>query len=121
MLKRIVVLFLICFTATFTLAGVQKQTDVKGFVVNVTSDCLLVVSIDHEAEIVRLAGVAYANDQGKPNGGTRDFIRAMVLNKSVRIEELGEDQRGDILGRIYVDKNCLNEALIQAGLAKPVR
>ncbi len=119
MLKRIVVLLVVCFFPTVSPAGVQNHAEIKGIVVNVSSDGLLIVSIDHRAEIVRLAGIAYPNEEGQADNGVRDFVRALVLNKTVRIERLGKDHWGNILGRIYFDQSCLNEALIQAGLAEP--
>ncbi len=65
------------------------------------------------------ANIAYPNEAAQADNGARDFFRAFVLNKTVRIERLGKDQWGNILGRIYLYKSCLNEALIQAGLGEP--
>ena len=121
MLNRIVVFLMICFTATFAFAGAQHESGVKGYVVSVTRDCLLVVSIDHEAEIIRLAGIAYPEDETLANGNLREFIRAKIANKTVRIERLGRDRRGHTLARVYRDRQCLNDSLIQAGLVQPAR
>ncbi len=121
MLNRIVVFLLISFLPGFSLAGVQNHADMKGFVVNVSRDGMLIVSIEHRAEIVRLAGIAYPDEDERGIDDIIDFVRAMVLNKTVRIERLGKDQWGNILGRIYLKTNCLNEALIHAGLADPAQ
>lgn len=121
MLKRILIIsFLLYFFPVLSHAGVQNCIEVKGFVVNVSSDGLLVVSIDHQAKIVRLAGVAYQIVNKIVDSDVRDFERKMVLNKKVRICCLGKDQLGNILGRVYFNDSCLNEALVQAGLAKAV-
>jgi endonuclease YncB( thermonuclease family) len=121
MLNRIVVFLMICFTATFAFAGTQHKSEVIGYVVYVTRDCLLVVSIDHEGEVVRLAGITYPEDQTQAQGDLREFIRARVENKNVRIERLGQDRRGNTLGRIYHDGQSLNDSLIQIGLVQPAR
>lgn len=119
MLNRIVALLLVCLFPSFTLAGVNHRAYVKAFVVNVSDDCQLIVSIDHRAEIVQLAGIDYSNNGFRQMRDARDFVRSNVMNKNVRIELLGKDPRGNLFGRIYIDKFCLNEALIHAGLAKP--
>lgn len=119
-LKRIAVLLLVCFAPTFALAGVGQKDRVKGFVVNVSDDCQLIVSIDHRAEIVRLAGIDFSNGNYREKLDARDFIRSRVMSKTVRIKIEGKDYRGNLLGRIYIKKICLNEALIQAGLAETV-
>jgi endonuclease YncB( thermonuclease family) len=119
MLNRIAFLFLVCLVPAVALAGVQKRTEVKGFVVNVSDDCMLIVSIDHEAQVVRLAGIAYPQDQGRHLQDAIEFVRSMVMSKKVLIESLGTDPSGNILGRIHIGAICLNDALIQAGLAQP--
>lgn len=83
------------------------------------SDGTLIVSIDHRAEIVRLAGISFPKDGGEGNHDAIALVRAMVLNKTVRIQSLGKDLKGYILGRIYCGDRCLNEVLIQNGLAQP--
>jgi hypothetical protein len=119
MLNRIAFLFLVCLMPAVALAGVQKRTEVKGFVVNVSDDCMLIVSIDHEAQVVRLAGIAYPQDQGQELQQVREFVRSMVISKKVLIECLGRDVSGNILGRIHIGAICLNDALIRTGLAQP--
>jgi endonuclease YncB( thermonuclease family) len=119
MLYRIVVSLLICLMPICVLAGVRHQEYVKAFVVNVSRDCQLIVSIDHQAEIVRLAGIDFSNEDFRKKEDARDFVRSRVLNKTVRIELLGKDPRGNLFGRIYVKQFCLNEALIHEGLAAP--
>ncbi len=118
MLNRIVLFLLIWLSSAFSLAGTQNHVEVKGIVFNVCDDYSLVVSIDHRAEIVVLSGIAFAKDDGQDNQGVRNFIRALVLNKAIRIQPLGRDPWGHLLGRIYFDDICLNDALIRAGLAK---
>lgn len=119
MLNRIALLVLVFSSLTFSLAGAQNQKEVQGFVVNVASDCTLVVSVDHRAELVRLAGITFPNEGRQDNHAAKAFMRAMVLNKTVRIQSLGKDFQGYILGRIYCGNRCLNEALIRNGLAQP--
>jgi endonuclease YncB( thermonuclease family) len=119
MLYRIAFSLLICLMPIRVFAGVTHQGDVKGFVVNVSHDCQLIVSIDHQAEIVRLAGIDFSNEDFREKADAREFVRSRVMNKTVRIELMGKDPRGNIFGRIYVKQFCLNEALIQEGLAAP--
>jgi endonuclease YncB( thermonuclease family) len=117
MLNRIVVLILICLMPIPSLAGVQKHIEVKGYVLNVTSDCLLIVSIDNEATTVQLAGVGYPDDDVYDFKDAREFVRTMAMSRTVRIERIGYRSRV-LLGRVYIDNVCLNDALIQAGLAQ---
>jgi endonuclease YncB( thermonuclease family) len=121
MLNRIVLLALVLSSLTFSLAGAQNNKEVQGFVVNVAGDGTLVVSVDHRAELVRLAGITFPNEGGQDSHAARAFVSAMVLHKTVRIQSLGKDLQGYILGRIYCGNRCLNEALIQNGLAQPAQ
>lgn len=75
-------------------------------------DCTLVVYIDHRAEIVRLDGISFPNEGGEGNHSAIVLVRAMVLDKTVRIQSFGKDLKGYILGRIYYGNSCLNEALV---------
>ena len=118
MLNRIVVLLLLCLMPTSSLAGVQERIEVNGYVLNLSSDCLLIVSIDNEAAIVRLAGVAYPEDDRRYFNEAREFVSSMAMSKTVHIEYLGRDRSGIKLGRVHIDNVCLNDALIQAGLAQ---
>lgn len=119
MLYRIVALLLICLSPSYILAGVRSHEDVKGFVVNVSNDCRLIVSIENRAEIVRLAGIDFSNENFREKLDARNFVRSRVMSQTVRIEIEGKDARGNLLGWIYIKKLCLNNALVQAGLAKP--
>jgi endonuclease YncB( thermonuclease family) len=117
-LNRIAFLLLICFSPALALAGVDQEAGVKGFVVNVSNDCQLIVSIDHHAEIVRLAGIDFSDENPRDKQNARDFVRSRVMSKTVRIEPVGKDHRGNLIGRVYINKTCLNEALIREGLAE---
>lgn len=118
MLNRIALLVLVILSLTFTVAGAESIKEVQGFVVNVASDATLIVSIDHQAEIVRLAGITFPEDGGEDSHAAIALMRAKVLNKTVRIQSLGKDLKGYLLGRIYCGDSCLNEVLIQEGLAQ---
>jgi endonuclease YncB( thermonuclease family) len=49
----------------------------------------------------------------------RRLCRKMVMNKSVTIEPMGSDRLGQKLARIYIDGSCLNDELLDKGLAMP--
>ncbi len=117
--NRNLLLLLVWLSPSFALATVQDTATLEGNVVSVSVDCRLIVSIDHQAEIVRLFGIDYSNEESRRIQDAREFVRSKVMSKTVRIEHLGKDSRGQIIGRIYIDDCCLNEALIQAGLAEP--
>ena len=119
MLNRIAVLLLIFLIPTPSLAGVQERTEVKGYVLNVSSQCLLIVSIDNEGAIVRLAGIALPEVEDRDFKDAREFVSSIAMSKTVRIECLGRDRSGILLGRVHIDNVCLNDALIQSGLAHP--
>jgi endonuclease YncB( thermonuclease family) len=121
MLNRIAVLLLVFLAPILSPAGAHSQAELEGFVVNVTRDGLLIVSINQVAEIVRLAGIDYPQEDEPDPENMINFSRSSVMNKTVRIQRIGTDSRGNILGRVYIENRCLNDDLIHAGLVQPVR
>jgi endonuclease YncB( thermonuclease family) len=120
MLIRMVVVLLFFLSPATSLAGNQGLSELNGFVVNVTGNGLLVVAFDHQAEIVRLAGIAYPSDPEEQLNDVVEFARAMVMDKDIRVQSLGYDPKGNILGRVFVGNRSLNQALLKAGLVQPL-
>ena len=45
------------------------------------------------------------------------FTSDMIFGKQVKVEEKGKDRYGRMIGMTYVNRKCLNEELLRAGLA----
>lgn len=112
-------LFFYFFVLSLPAIGIQKQHYLDGMVVNVSNDCLLIVSIDHKAEIVRLADIVYPDQDERALQAIVEFTRSMVMDKKIRIHNLGRNARGNILGRVFIDERCLNRELLMTGLVLP--
>jgi hypothetical protein len=99
-------------------AAIQKQHDLNGFALNVAGDCLLIVAIDQNAEIVRLADITCPIHDERALNDAVEFARSMVMNKKIRIQVMSKDRRGHIIDRVYVGERCLNQELLTDGLAQ---
>lgn len=89
----------------------------KARVVNVLSGDTLIVSIDHQAEIVQLYGVDCPERDDAGWLKARDYIRQMVLHKQIVLETVGPQRAGTIQAKVYVGDTCINDALADVVLA----
>jgi len=118
-LKNTVVLLLLILLPITAAADTQEDPMLSGMVVNVSYDGSVVVKVDLLAEVFLLYGVQFPDTQDTAWQDARRLCRKMVMNKSVTIEPMGLDRWGRKLGRIYVGDRCLNDELLDKGLAKP--
>jgi len=115
MLKRMIVVFFLCTLPLLAWGDGKKYPEVEGRVLNVASGCLLVMSIEHEAVIVRLAGIDCLKEEDPHLKEVKAFMRSIVMNQVVRVECMGKGRAGRIIGRLYVEDRCLNDALVVPG------
>jgi endonuclease YncB( thermonuclease family) len=48
---------------------------------------------------------------------SRDLLRKLTCKKVIRIECLGKDRYGRVIGEIFVGKRCINHAMVSRGAA----
>jgi hypothetical protein len=90
---------------------------VKGRVVNVMTGDILIVSVDHRAEVVHLYGVE-CPERGEAGWlKARNYTEQMVLYKQIVLEPVGAQRAGTIQAKVYVGELCINEALADMILA----
>jgi hypothetical protein len=90
---------------------------VKARVVNVMTGDILIVSIDHRAEVVHLYGVK-CPERGETGWlKARNYTEQLVLYKQIVLEPVGAQRAGAIPAKVYVGKLCINDALADMILA----
>lgn len=109
-------LLLVCLAATVAAAPAWLELEATATEVK-DGNHLRVVDGKGTVHLVRLAGCD-APELTQPSGvEARDRVRALVLNKTVRIVHRYFDEAGRILGKIYVEQTWVNEVLVREGLA----
>ena len=79
---------------------------------------VLIVSIDHRAEVVHLYGVE-CPERGEAGWlKARDCTEQMVLYKQVVLEPVGPMQARTIQAKVYVGDQCVNDELAGFVLAR---
>ena len=117
--RTTVVLLLLILLPVAAGADTQQDPMLSGYVLNVTYDGAMAVKVDIRAEVYLLYGVRFPEPQDNHWMEARRLCRKMVMNKSVTIEPMGSDRLGQKLARIYIDGSCLNDELLDKGLAMP--
>lgn len=69
-------------------------------------------------EIKPLNNIPNRNEHIKLAIDAKKYLSAQILNKIVRVEFLTNDKYGRPLGKIYLNKICLNDLMIEKGYAK---
>ncbi|MFC6981451.1 thermonuclease family protein [Microbulbifer taiwanensis] len=78
-------------------------------------DTIKVLDADKQLTKVRLAGID-CPERGQPYGRVAtDAAAALVAGKTVEVEVVDTDRYGRTVGRVYVDGNNVNRALVNAG------
>jgi endonuclease YncB( thermonuclease family) len=100
------------------LSSIATASDpLKARVVNVLSGDTLIVSIDHQAEIVQLYGVE-CPERGEAGWlKARDYTEQLVLYKQIVLEPVGAQRAGTIQAKVYVGELCINDAVADRILA----
>ena len=115
-MARTLTFLLFLLVALGSIATADTTLDAR--VVNVLAGDVLVVSLDRQAEIVSLSGVACPVRGEEGWLEMREVARQMVLHKAIRIEPVGQQRAGMIRGRVFVGDHCLNDALNEALVAR---
>ncbi len=72
---------------------------------------------DGQTLVVRLCSID-TPEKAQPYGPeAREALAAMVLNKSVRIEQTARDRYGRIVGKVYRGRTYVNEEMVRHGHA----
>ncbi len=108
----------------FTFSAPRNELKAAGFirgqVVSVRDGATMTVLIDGRNEQVRLRGVSAPELDQEPWGpASRDFLRALVEGKMVRLETdvTVRDQSKRLLADVYVGDTFVNLELVRQGLA----
>lgn len=101
--------------------GLIADPALEGRVVNVLAGDLLIVSVDRQAEIVQLYGVDCPDRDEIGWLQVREFTRKMILNKDIHIQKIGPKRAGRIRAIVYFGDRCVNDSIVDAGLARAVK
>lgn len=111
-MARILTFLLFLLVAMSSIATAETSFDAR--VVNVLAGDVLIVSLDRQAQIVRLSGVECPVRGEAGWLQMREVTRGMVLHKAIRIEPVGAQRAGMIWARVFIGDQCLNDALNEA-------
>ncbi len=98
------------------MTGRKKLLEAK--VVHVPDgDTLKANCSDGQTVVVRLCSID-TPEKAQPYGPeAREALAAMVLNKSVRIEQTAQDRYGRLVGRVFRGRTFVNEEMVRHGHA----
>ena len=96
---------------TFVANGFQAN------VINVTDGDT--IKVKHQGSVIkiRLSGIDAPETNQSYGPESRDYLKSIILNKTVSIEGNKKDKYGRIIGDVVLDKIWLNKLLIEEGLA----
>lgn len=98
-------------------AAAESKPGWKGKVVSVADGDTVTVLKGKEQIRIRLDGVDTPEKRQAFGDKAKKFTANMVAGKVVRVVPATTDRYGRTVAKIYLDGKCLNEALVQAGLA----
>ena len=77
------------------------------------------IKVEHQGSVIkiRLSGIDAPETNQSYGPESRDFLKSMILNKTVNIEGNKKDRYGRIIADIILDKVRLNKLLLEEGLA----
>lgn len=114
-MTKLLIYVLFLMVALSSTAAASDRLNAR--VVNVMTGDMLIVSIDHQAEVVHLYGVD-CPARGKSGWlKARDYTEQMVLYKQVVVEPVGAQRAGTIQAKVYIGDTCINDALADKILA----
>jgi micrococcal nuclease len=100
----------------FLVGSLQAQT-ITGKVVGVADGDTVTVLQDQTQYKIRLYGIDCPESGQDFGNRAKQFTSRMVFGKQVRVIEKDVDRYGRIVGMIYIGNTCVNQAIVQAGLA----
>jgi endonuclease YncB( thermonuclease family) len=93
------------------------SADFTGRVVGISDGDTVKILVEQTEKKVRLTGID-APEKRQPFGqASKQSLSDLIYNKTVRVEERGEDRYGRTLGRILLDGRDINLQQVQQGFA----
>lgn len=114
-MTKLLTYVLLLMVASSTIATAQSPLEAR--VVNVLAGDLLIVSIDHEAEVVHLYGVDCPKRGQTGWLEARNYTEQMVLYKQIVLEPVGPSRAGTLQAKVYLGDTCVNDALADVVLS----
>ena len=106
------------FTFPFSSKNTTEKTKVwSGMVVGVSDGDTITVLHEGRGEKIRLYGIDAPEKGQAYSQKAKKFTSGMVYGKTVEVEHKDIDQYDHTVAIIYVDGQCLNEALLKHGYA----
>lgn len=104
--------------ALLLLAAASWSAEIQGRVVGITDgDTITVLDAEKHQHKVRLAYID-APERRQPFGShARRQLSELVFGKSVNVDRLGLDRYGRVIGRVTIEGQDINLAMITAGMA----
>jgi micrococcal nuclease len=110
-LKLLITLLTILFSVSISFAW-------QGKVVKVTDgDTVTVLNIDKKQVKVRLYGVDAPELKQSFGIQSKEFLSCLILGKPIKIENMGVDVYGRVIGKIFHEGNDISIAMCRSGNA----
>ena len=119
-LKRFSLVWILVVTALFFAFGQPRiYADVvwQGKVVGVSDGDTITVMNHGRGERIRLYGIDCPEKRQAFGKRAKQFTSDMVFGKNVEVRPVTTDRYGRTVAWVYVNRTCLNEELLKAGLA----
>jgi endonuclease YncB( thermonuclease family) len=117
MRARILVYLVLTLIAAFGI-GPVLAAQVEGRVIGVTDgDTLTILTASRERIRIRLAEIDAPENQQPWGRRAKQALSGMVFGKSIKVTTRGKDQYGRTLGKVYVNGENVNAAMVRSGAA----
>ena len=94
------------------------QTSFDAKVIGITDgDTIIVLSENKEQIKIRLEGIDCPESHQDFGNKAKQAVAELCFKKTVKVISSGKDRYGRMLAFVYVDNICINEKLIEMGLA----
>ena len=109
--------YLLAVILSFLILSSISAADITGKVVGIADGDTITVLQNKQQIKIRLAGIDTPEKSQDFGSRAKKFTSDQVFKKQVRVEKMGTDRYGRIIGMIFYDGSCLNEDLVRAGYA----
>ena len=94
-----------------------NAADITGKVVGVSDGDTITVLQNNTQYKIRLYGIDCPEKHQDFGTKAKQYTSKMVFGKTIKVVPKDTDRYGRVVGVVYIDDRCLNEELIEAGLA----
>ena len=109
--------YLLAVILSFLIPSSIFAVDITGKVVGIADGDTITVLQNKQQIRIRLAGIDTPEKRQDFGSRAKKFTSDQVFKKQVRVEKMGTDRYGRIIGMIFYEGSCLNEDLVRAGYA----